>query len=697
MDQTARLHAGARDDKERFVMKINLIINRFNFGEVSPLLAGRVDFPKYQAGCQRLENFIPLVQGPVRRRGGTRFVAKANNGNNPVALLRFEFSESTAYIIEVGNGYLRFYNSGVPLMNKGAVYQISSPWQQKHLFKNGVCLLKSVQSGDVVYIVCPGVPPKKLMRYGHTDWRIADLGGWPPKSTKTITETVTVEVKISNDKAQQLYMDATRNDGGSGVFGGFEYDAELGIKIKSGFFIHEHPALVGVLIWKPNDGYYKKETKEVTKEVDSGKVFPNPSAICIFRERLCLGAEQTLYMSASGAFEDFALTVEKKDDKGVVTTSVLPDDPIEIKIYGDTVNEIEWLCPSGSLLVGTSGGEFIVAEATTADPLGPGNIKIAPQTSYGSAPLAALRVGSCVLFVQRSGRKLREFVYDYTGDSYSAQDLAIAAEHITLSGIKAMAWQSEPEEILWLSKGNGELLGFTYNREQEMTAWHRHSLAGAVESLAVIPAPLDGRDELWLSVRRKIGGQIVRHLEVMTRGLDDEAKAEDAFFVDSGITYNGAPTTVISGLNHLEGCTVNVLADGGVQPPEKVSGGKIEIQFAAKKIQAGLPFRSLIETLPMEIQLPDGTAQGRIKRIVGVSLRVHESMGGWAGPDETNLQELEYRRGNDLMDEALPLANGDIPFKWPGGYETKGSLTVVQTAPLPFTLCAIIPEMILGG
>ena len=133
---------------------ITPLLNRFTFGEISPLVSARSDLAKYSAGCQRLENFIPLLQGPLKRRGGTRYIATAGNGDKPVALLEFTFSETTTYVIEVGQGYMRFFCNGAPLMNGLLHYRIATGLGQDQIFlENGVCGLKYVQSGDVMYIV----------------------------------------------------------------------------------------------------------------------------------------------------------------------------------------------------------------------------------------------------------------------------------------------------------------------------------------------------------------------------------------------------------------------------------------------------------------------------------------------------------------------------------------------------------------
>ena len=344
--------------------KLAHYINRFTFGELSPLIWSRSDLGKYAAGCKRLENFIPLLQGPVRRRGGSRFRAVSGNGDKPVLLHDFAFSQTTNYILEFGDGYLRFFHQGEALRNAGgSIYQIATPWAQADLFDhNGLRRLKMVQSADVMWIVCPSVPPQRLKRHGHLDWQITPLPDWEPR--------------------------------------------------------------------------------------------PNPNAATLFRERLCFAALETIYMSQSGAFENFQLRA----------TDQTADDPLEIDVYSEQLNTIEWLCPAGSLLVGTRGGEFLVGETTSIDPFGPENVKVTPETNFSTSPLQARRIGAVVLFAQRAGRKLGQFVFDLNGDTYVAMDLTAAAEHVTAGGLMDFVWQSQPIEVLWAARADGQLLGFTYSK-----------------------------------------------------------------------------------------------------------------------------------------------------------------------------------------------------------------------------------------
>ena len=701
---------------------VSPILSRFTMGEISPLLAGRVDLARYPAAMKKLENFIPLLQGPLTRRGGTRFVTQAGNGAYPVALIDFAYSETTTYIIEAGAGYLRFFYQRAPVLAGGGIYQVASPWAQSDLFNaDGVCLLKWVQSGDVMYIVCPGKSPYKLSRYGHTDWRLEPLPGWnADKARPNATAVALWRERLCLAAGQTLCLSQ------SGAFENFQLTRK-GLGWVSISTAPNWPLVVsGDEVSTTRNGLTITWTFMPGQALFNGldqytvQVSPADPSVNITRFTVTLSADS---MKFEPDVLQGQLAIRDKDNNGLALTAFEPgkadidsggtsliynvdsagipvaaDDPIEINVYSEQMDRIEWLCPGDKLLVGTSGGEFMVGEITTVDPLGPENIKVVPRTSFGSSPIQAFRVGAVVLFVQRAARRVREFVLG-DGEDYVANDLTPAAEHVTRGGVTAMVWQSEPIETLWLARGDGQLIGFTYSKEQEMHAWHRHILGGggAVTHLAVVPARHGGKDDLWLSVRRLINGQTVHYLEIMEWALESGENPAEAFYLDCGQTFRGNALTVLDGLGHLEGCEVGILGDGGTVANQLVSGGRVSLPQAADLVQVGLPYESKMSTVSLEIQMPDGSIQGRKKRIIRVVLRLIDSAGGWAGKDGVMVEELNFRRAADPLDRATPLFSGDHVLNWPVGYDDQSEITIVCKDPLPFTLAAIIPDLAVEG
>jgi len=256
---------------------------------------------------------------------------------------------------------------------------------------------------------------------------------------------------------------------------------------------------------------------------------------------------------------------------------------------------------------------------------------------------------------------------------------------------------------------SGDLIGFTFNEEQQVTAWHRHPMVGSPESIACIPAPAKNQDDLWLIVNRTINSVTRRYVEYLgPHFLTGGNLATDAFYSDSGSTYNGASTQTITGLGYLEGMTVKVLTDGARHPDCTVTGGTIKLQWPAKIVQVGLPQTCRLTTMPLEAGGALGTSQGKVKRITDITFRFLNTLGGKAGredpdkelsdPPETVMDDLEFRDPDDPMDQALTVYNGLWPeetyaFNWPGGYEVEGRLTYINDEPFPVTIVGIYPNL----
>ena len=194
-----------------------------------------------------------------------------------------------------------------------------------------------------------------------------------------------------------------------------------------------------------------------------------PSVVTFFEQRLVYAATtsrpQSMFFSVSADYYNHAPT----DNDG----NVLDDSGFVYTIATDQVNTIRWMRAGKVLSVGTAGGEFIVSQGDQNSPLSPTNTRVVRQTTFGSAAVTPPQVGNSVLFLQRANRKVREYVYQFESDAYTAPDLAILSEHITESGIVDMAYQQEPDSIVWLVRSDGVLVGMTYERAQDVVGWHQ--------------------------------------------------------------------------------------------------------------------------------------------------------------------------------------------------------------------------------
>jgi hypothetical protein len=244
---------------------------------------------------------------------------------------------------------------------------------------------------------------------------------------------------------------------------------------------------------------------------------------------------------------------------------------------------------------------------------------------------------------------------------------------------------------VWFVSSNGNLLGLTYVPEQQIGSWHHHETDGVFESIATVA---EGNEErLYAVVRRTINGQTVRYVERMASLLVSDIA--DCFFVDAGSTYSGAPATSITGLDWLEGETVAILADGAVQNQKKVTGGAITLDHPASTVHVGLPYTADLQTLPPALQV-DGFGQGRQLNVNKVWIRVFQSSGIFAGPDEDNLTEYQQRT-TEPYGTPPSLQSGQAEIVMTPQWNSDGQIFIRQENPLPLTVVSITAEVAIGG
>ena len=404
-----------------------------------------------------------------------------------------------------------------------------------------------------------------------------------------------------------------------------------------------------------------------------------PRAVAFYEERLyfagTVGQPQTIFGSVSADFENH-------------TPGTNDDDAVNITIASDQVNVIKHLLPARFLQILTSSAEFTLSGGTGTTPVTPTNVNVLRETTFGSSSIRPLRAGNSTILIQKGTEKVKEITFDLDTDGLLGIDLTVLADHITSGGLVDMIWQQEPELVLWFVSSAGKLIGLTYDRANGTVGWHEHPLGGTatVESITAIPSGAE--DQVYLSVKRTINSATVRHI-VFLKTLSFDTIA-DAFFVDSGLTYSGSSTDTITGLNHLEGETVQILADGSTHADKTVSGGNITLDRNATKVHIGFNYTSLIKTLRMEGGADDGVSQGKIKRIHGVTVRFLDTVGAEMGPDANNLDRLPFRDSSMAMDQAVPLFTGDKEISFPSGYDNDAQVVVQQSQPLPMTITAIM-------
>lgn len=716
--------------------------------------------------------------------------------------------------------------------------------------------LKFAQSADVLYIVHPTYAPRKIGRTSDTAWTITDITFSDGPFLNTNVEATTLGLSGTSGSVTVTASATTGINGGDGF-----KSTDVGRLIR----------------WKDAAANWTfltitafTDTTHVTATIDGPNASATtatvnwrlgvwstttgfPAAVTFHQNRLSFAGPtdfpQRVDMSRTGNFENFAPTEPD--------ATVVDDNGVTNNLSADTVNAIRWLADDEKgLLIGTVGGEWLLRPSDTGGVTTPANVQSKRSSAFGSGNIQPIRAGRAVLFVQRALRKIRELAYVFEDDGFRAPDLTLVAEHISRTGIVEMAYQAEPQSLVWCALTDGTLICLTYEREQKVVGWSRHILGGAsdagvtqakVESVAAIPNTTGTADELYVIVQRYINGATRRYIEYLKPHWEETNDQEDAFFVDSGLSLDAALTitgitqadpavvtiashtfddgddirlsdvngmlevnkvayivgegatntfelfsntannatisaataanpvvitaaahglsngdeiglfgvggmtelngngytvanktantfqlsgvngtgyttytsggdiraaisstaftayvsggkareraTSVSGLDHLEGETVQILAEGATHADKTVTSGAVTLDRPSSKAHIGKAYTSDFETLRYDIGAQDGTSQGKFVRFHRVIFRFLQMLGGFIGPDTANLDEIILRAGGDPMDTPVPLFTGDHEIEWDAVYDGDSHIFYRQTQPLPVTIEAVMPQM----
>lgn len=708
----------------------------FSAGALTRKLDARLDFQKIFDGARTLENMMVYPQGGAFKRPGTKYVSGVSDVTATTRLVPFVYSTEQAYILEFGDGYIGFYkDQGQIVTAAGGVttpYTISSSYDEDDLID-----LKFTQSADYLYIASPSNEPAILTRSGHTSWTLTDIVFNPPptipqvfypasavtpaETSGAVLFTATAGTFLTGDVDRQIvsgtakaiiktyisssavtcetltdftgdtaiaqdswYLNGSPTGtispdkiGPVGALVGIGSTLESFRATDVGSYISVNGGFIEIKTYSHASGIYG-EILSVLDVVTASAVWSMrseawansyPSAVQFFEERLGWSGSteypQTIWLSVTNDFQNY-------------TPGTSDSDAISVTMASNQVNAIRWMKSGQALAVGTSDSEWTLGSFSTTDPITPTDIKMKKHTSYGSSNIDALNVGRDVLYIQRGGRKLRDFGYNFEVDGYMSNDLAILSEQL-FSGvtISELAYQQEPYGIVWALRSDGDLLGLTYLPDQKILAWHHFVTDGDVESIAVIPG-LNNVDELWMIVEREIGSGTSRYVEFME---DTELTNNKAFYVDSGLSYSGTSVASFTGLDHLTGATVQVLADGIYLGEKIVVAGGVTTAAIASDVHMGLKYTAILET----VDIPTGTGlTRRVPQIVG---RFYESSYAKWGSTANNLDVIDWS-----FSGVTPYT-GDIELNYPGGWGLNHVVYMQSDVPLPLSVSGILVKV----
>lgn len=410
-----------------------------------------------------------------------------------------------------------------------------------------------------------------------------------------------------------------------------------------------------------------------------------PKKVAIHKQRLVWGntkwLPQTFWMSVVGDYENML--------PSELDSTVLDDNAVAYTIAGGRASEIRWMTSAGLFVIGTAGSEWhIRASSQWTDPITPSNIDAYDHTAHGVADIKPVRVGKRILFIDKTTNRLRELEYEFASDSVKSDDLTAISEHIIRQrdGASSVAIQVDRDDIVWVAGDDGSVAALTYNREQEVFAWHRHSFpSSSIVYVNSSPSTDGKKDTIWMQVERTISGATMRCVEVLTPILDLESGQVNGICQVDGalVDTNGWEGDEIAGLDHLEGLSVTPVVGATPQAAKTVTGGKITMDDAGdgSDIAVGLAYNCDLLSLVLDGASVHGSGQGQIKRVIAADLRVDNTKALQVGPNFTSMVTETF--GSDWTSTTTRV-------KAAHGYDHNSRLAIRQNVPLPATIACVI-------
>jgi hypothetical protein len=666
-----------------------------------------------------------------------------------------------------------------------------SPYLEEDLFD-----LHFTQSADVLTITHPRYAPRELRRLGATYWTLTTISFASDLAAPgSIAATATVATGVGL-VTMRYTVTAVGDTGIEEGLAGTPDDCSNNLETAGNYNTITWASVSGAArynVYKQSNGLYGYIGQtdglsfiddNITADISQTPPIANnpfsgadnfPAAVSYFEQRRCFGGTnnrlQTLWMTRSGTESNLAYSIPTRDD-----------DAISFRISATQANTIRHIVPLQDLMLLTSSAIWRVTSINT-DAVTPTSISRKIVSGAGASNVQPVTVdNNNLIYAAARGGHMRELGYVASSQSsgYASGDLSLRAPHLFDNlDIVDIAYAQAPQPIVFAVSSSGDLLGLTYVPEQQVGAWHRHDsyTSTATSTFESVTAVAEGgEDAVYVVIRRYINGAYVRYIERLHSRVF--AELDDAFFVDSGATYdspvdisaitkanpgvvtatshgfsdgdtvdlsdilgmtelNGvrvivanktantfeltdedgddidttdyttylsggyareAINSVASGLSHLEGETVNILADGAVMPQQVVTSGTITLNDSVKasRIHIGLPIEADIETLPLALEAAAAQGQGRQKNVNKAWLRAYRSGGIFAGPSFTKLVEAKIRT-DETYGSPPDLKTGEVAIVLTPSWAENGSVCVRQSDPLPLTVTALTIEVSVGA
>lgn len=723
-----------------------LILRSFAGGELSPGLAARADLARYQSGLKTCRNFLVQRHGGVSNRPGLRFIGECKTNGSNKRLLRYTHEDPLeSVLIEAGEGYLRFWQNGAlvtvdhsdvaawdmgtdyvigdlvleggvvyyciknstgdnppdvvfwqPLVDDGngdAILEIATPFSADGLFNWH-------QSGRVITFTHRDDPPHELIYESLTRWIFQQVDTAPAviaptnltadggAGSRVFSYVVTAAAGETFEESEpsNVATDAASADPTADAPHELAWTAVVGAEE---YYVYCDPygnGVYGFIGTAAGNSFNNPGTEPdfaITPPrarvlFDAAGGYPHCSAT--YQQRRLFGNTEdvpdAVYGSRVGFPSNFGISSPLQDD-----------DAITFRTAGNNNHAIQhMLALKHGLILLTPGGEWTVRGAEGRAII-PNGIETEQETYLGATDMVRPVVnGNGIVYAMARGSKVAEIKFDVAVEGLGGRDLTVFAGHLFDGyAIGDMDLAQAPDPIIWCVRSDGVLLGLTYVPEQDVWGWHRHDTAGDVEHVCVLPG--DGHDDLFVIVNREIDGDQVRYIEQLERRTILDFN-EDAFFLDSGLSYSGGPVSSVSGLDHLEGETVGIVGDGVYLGTAVVSSGAVTLPSSASDVHVGLLYDCDLETCALDVA---GTGvRSKRQRVQAIDVVLEASSRAFkAGPDSSHLKTVTTA----AYEGTARSFSGKVELTTTAAFADEGRVFLRQSAPLPITVLAVIPQV----
>ena len=659
----------------------------FNSGVLDTRLLGRIDTKQYFNGMAAADNVLCLPQGGVRRRPGMEFIADPGEYSRVVP---FVFSTTQNYLFVFRNNAIDVYRDDVFKVTVVSTYLTAELME-----------LQYIQSGDTMIIVHENHAPATMVRTGSdTSWSLSnitfdytpqydfnDASSPTPTSEvqditfNTFTEGQDYKLTFNGIDTEDIsYSAATStnvtritsaiNNLANIVYGDVTVAFTSGTTYRitlSGSNADDWEDITGRAVSGLTTATITGVTitNGVPRKEDAWSATRGWPLTCVFHEgRLWFGGSQSLPITLWGSRvnEFFNFDLGKSRD----------DQALEITLDVDQYDAVTAVFSNRHLQIFTSGAEYYVP----VSPITPEKIAIKRQSGYGSKAIPPKVIDGATIYLQRTGKALREFVYEFAEDAYVSNTASLLAPDVLNTPVAmtvSVGTSNEDANYVYVVNSDGTMAVFNTLREQNVAGWSTWTTDGEIQNICRLV------DDIYFTVKRTINGSTEYYVE----------KANDDAYMDASVLYTSPGTATLTGLSHLETETVYIRADDSVMNPQTVASGQVVIERSAtNSAEVGLFFSPTVTTMPVEGDLGPGTNLNGEKRIVNCMLYLQET--SEITIDGTIIPFRNF--GEGILGQAVAPYTGKKEL-YILGWSKTAQITFSQNDPAPMTLLSISLEM----